>query len=283
MKTSLQVPSSYMLATLQDLATRLLAYCCGAVFDGCILLSITSSSSVIPNLLQFFWAKILFLRKILWPDAVVTDQSGDGDWLVLDSHKAIEHFYQRLIDVVGQYPHGRSFVTTIYITCKLECCQETNYGYRIFCVKEVHLRLQLELLSSLAIKLKSLSSYFDDFISEPKRLTVKSLSKIFLYVLDNGKLRLHLFFFSQFLHLGHHGFYFGDADNESTFNEPLENDHGFFCLGRLFRSTSCGWSVILVLSITNLRNFTSIEESDTEGDVAARESKDSCFFPILSF
>lgn len=36
MKTSFQIPSSYMSATLQTLATRLPAYFCGLIFDGCM-------------------------------------------------------------------------------------------------------------------------------------------------------------------------------------------------------------------------------------------------------
>lgn len=67
-----------------------------------------------------------------------------------------------------------------------------------------------------------------------------------------------------------------DAGDESTLYELLENNDDTFCIGPLFRSSSCILSVFSVLFAASLRNYTFVDESDTE------DGKSSCSFPILS-
>lgn len=66
----------------------------------------------------------------------------------------------------------------------------------------------------------------------------------------------------------------GDAGDERRLNQMLEDDNDFLCLRGLFRLSSRGFSVFLVLSSAGLRNFTSINELDSEGELDGEDGMD---------
>lgn len=65
------------------------------------------------------------------------------------------------------------------------------------------------------------------------------------------------------------------------FSGLLEDDDIMLCLHRLFCLSSRVLPLFLVLSVASLRSFTSIDESDTDGQVGGDGSEGACSFPIF--
>lgn len=69
-----------------------------------------------------------------------------------------------------------------------------------------------------------------------------------------------------------------NASDEGRSSKSLDDDNEIVFLRQLLHLPSCRLSVFLVLSISTLRRFTSLDEFDTEGDVGGEGGEGWCSF-----